>query len=130
MLVATHAGENGLQDVNRRAAFVVARLAVLRAALGAYLFLDHAWALALPEDQPISGELTLDLNYASSLAPDQPDFARLVPGNLRELVTRYRCEWLPIDDTGQVGASETPQEPPQVPNTSIQRPWWRRMLSR
>ena len=110
MLVPLYPEDNDLQEDNSRAAFMIARLAVLRAALGAYLSLDHDWALALPADQPVSGELVRDLNYAGSLAPNQPDFVRLVPRNLKELMDRYRCGWLPVGHTGEGEASETPQE--------------------
>lgn len=98
MLVAMYAEETELQDPNLRAAFVIARLAVLRAALAAYLSLDHAWALALPEAHSIFGDLDWDLSYASTLVPDQPDLPQLVRRNLGELIERYRCEWLPIDE--------------------------------
>lgn len=70
MLVATYAEETELQDPNPRVAFVIARLVVLRAALAAYLSLDHAWALALPEARSIFGDLDWDLSYASTLVPD------------------------------------------------------------
>jgi hypothetical protein len=99
MLIATYPEENDMQYANRRAAFVIARLAVLRAALSAYLSLDHAWALALHEDRSIARELDWDLNYASALAPDEANFSRLVQRNLGELIDRYRCEWLPINGT-------------------------------
>jgi hypothetical protein len=101
MLFATYAEENKLQAPNRRAAFVIARLAILRAALAAYLSLDHSWALAPPMDQSTLGELDRDLRYAGVLAPDEPDLFRLARRNLGELLNRYRCEWLPVDNTSQ-----------------------------
>jgi hypothetical protein len=109
----TTAGEDNLQTPNRRAAFVIARLAVLRATLGAYLSLDHAWAFALREGRSITGDLEWDLDYASLLAPNEANLSRLVRRNLGELIDRYRCEWLPIDDTDeQQEASETATEQP------------------
>ena len=97
LLVATYAEDDTVHNPNRRAAFVIVRLSVLRAIVGAYLALDHAWALALPEDEPVSRELDLDLNYAMALMPDRPDFPRLVRRNVTELMHRYKCMWLPLD---------------------------------
>lgn len=98
LLTATYAEEARLRDPNVRAAFVIARLAALRAALSAYLSLDHSWALSLRESRSIHGELDMDLDYASALAPDRRDLRPLVRRNLGELIARYRCEWLPIDE--------------------------------
>jgi hypothetical protein len=110
MLVATNAEEDDLHTPNRRAAFLIARLAVLRAILGAYLRLDHAWAFAMREGRTIAGELEWDLDYANSLAPDEVNLSRLVQRNLGELIERYRCEWLHIDVTDQDKAPETASE--------------------
>jgi hypothetical protein len=97
LLVATYAEDDAVQKPNRRAAFVIARLSVLRATVGAYLSLDHAWALALHEDEPVSRELDFDLNYAMALMPDRQDLPQLVRRNVTELMHRYRCMWLPLD---------------------------------
>lgn len=98
LLTAMYSDEARLRDPNVRAAFVIARLAVLRAALSAYLSLDHSWALALREGPSIPGELDADLGYASALVPGRRDLGPLVRRNLGELIDRYRCEWLPIGE--------------------------------
>jgi len=110
MLVATYADGDNLQTPIRRTAFVIARLAVLRATLGAYLSLEHAWAFAMREGTTIAGELAWDLDYASLLSPDEANLSWLVRHNLGELIKRYRCEWLPINVTDQDESPETAPE--------------------
>lgn len=111
---AYQSSENGLQSLrevltkayvevetnnahsNIIAAVVVARLAVLRAVLAAYLSEDHDWALALPDNRSIVEELNANLSDAESLVSEERRFSSLVQRNLYELVERYRCEWLPL----------------------------------
>lgn len=81
---------------NMIAAVVIARLAVLRAVLAAYLSKDHDWALALPDNRSIAEELNANLSDAESLVLEKRHFSSLVQRNLYELIERYRCEWLPL----------------------------------
>jgi hypothetical protein len=108
MLVATYAEQDKLHHPNRRAAFVIARLAALRAVLAAYLSLDHAWVFALREGRAIALDLEWDLNYASRLDRSEANLCRLVRSNLSELIAHNRCEWLPIDDANDHDGSPEP----------------------
>ena len=81
---------------NLTAAIVVARLAVLRALLAAYLSKDYDWALALPDNRSIVKELNDNLAGAETLVSERERLSNLVWRNLHELIERYRCEWLPL----------------------------------
>lgn len=90
--------ETGNNDAssNMTAAVVVARLAILRTVLAAYLSKDHNWAFALPDKSSIVEELRENLSDAESLVLEEAHFSDLLQRNLNELIGRYRCEWLSL----------------------------------